>query len=443
MLETTAIRSLARAATAVCAVLAAGAAWLIAPAPAAAQIGDVALDSGPTAELYIRKRPSPPVSAPTTPELDTILAEREKERDAKRVEAIAMLRGFLDSKPTGEARAEALFKLAELLWEEARHQFVRDMNSYERRVEACRQSRKKCAERPKEPRVDLTEPTVYYREILDNHRDFRRTDLVLYLVGFATQEDKKYDESLGYFRQVIERFPQSPLFGDAWMMIGEHHFNRGQWGEARSAYANVLARPESVSFDLALFKTAWCDWKLGEIEVAARRFKEVLDLAVEAEKSGNARTRRRRASLRDEALEYLVIVFTEDRAISAQEVYDFLASIGGERYSKDVLVRVAKAYYNQSEYDRAVNTYRFLIDRDPTHLDAAAYQREIVQSYIDALDAENTIEQMAVLVDTFGPKSKWARANRRFPSRVKRSMRLVERQVRETATSYHAEAQQA
>ncbi len=62
----------------------------------------------------------------------------------------------------------------------------------------------------------------------------------------------------------------------------------------------------------------------------------MLDKAVEAERSGTEAQRRRSASLRDEALEYLVVVFTEDRSISAKEVFDFLASIGGEQYSRDV-----------------------------------------------------------------------------------------------------------
>ena len=69
---------------------------------------------------------------------------------------------------------------------------------------------------------------------------------------------------------------------------------------------------ESESFDLALFKSAWCDWKLGETEKAAKRFKLVLDLAAEAERSGTEAERKRRSQLRDEALDYLVLVFTED-----------------------------------------------------------------------------------------------------------------------------------
>lgn len=164
---------------------------------------------------------------------------------------------------------------------------------------------------------------------------------------------------MGFFEEVITNHPTSPLYGDAWMMVGEHHFAASDWSRARDAYSNILHDKAAATYDLAMFKTAWCDWKLGDVDTAARRFKEVLDLAVEADRSGTASQRRRRAGLREEALEDLVVVFTEDKSISAKEVFDFLASIGGERYSLDVLVKVAESYNAQGEYGRSSDAYRF------------------------------------------------------------------------------------
>src|SRR5690606_9325732 len=160
--------------------------------------------------------------------------------------------------PRGDIRAEGLFKLAELLWEESRRTFLINMDRYERKLEACRQDRTSCKQPPKEPRINLGEPAELYKQILADHTAFRRTDLVLYLVGFAATENNQRDEAMGYYRQVIERFPDSPMYGDAWMMIGEHYFAALKWEEARQAYANILSRPDAPTFDLALFKTAWC-----------------------------------------------------------------------------------------------------------------------------------------------------------------------------------------
>ena len=144
------------------------------------------------------------------------------------------------------------------------------------------------------------------------------------------------------FQEVIQRFPKSPLYGDSWMMIGEHYFATSDWVKAKDAYTHV--GEEAATSDLATFKVAWCEWKLGDSTQAAKDFKRVLDKAVAAEKSGTEAQRRRSASLREEALEYLVVVFTEDRTISPKEVFDFLVSIDGEQYSRDVMVKVAESY---------------------------------------------------------------------------------------------------
>src|SRR5258708_35833045 len=96
---------------------------LLVPALAFAQGKDIDVQRGPSSELYIRKRPPAPDAPVLSPELKKLLNSTEKKRDDKRLEAIGMLRSFLASNPIGEDRAEGVFKLAELLWEESRRLF--------------------------------------------------------------------------------------------------------------------------------------------------------------------------------------------------------------------------------------------------------------------------------------------------------------------------------
>jgi cellulose synthase operon protein C len=417
----------------------------LAPAAARAQRAhevEVDTDKSPAADLYVRRRPP----APESPHLPRVLAEQldyvEGQVDLKRDEAIRLLRQFLAGNPTGAGRADGLFKLAELLWEDSRRKYIARMDAYDRKVEGCRQRRSSCAKPPREPELDLAESESLYKAILQHHPDYPRLDLVLYLVGFAARKDGRTEEALAYFQRVIAEHPRSPLYADAWMMIGENQFALTHWQEARAAYAHVLERPGAASFDLALFKSAWCDWKLGEMDRAARRFKLVLDLAAEAERSGSERERRRRSQLRDEALEYLVVVFSEDESVSPRDVYQFLASIGGERYSEAVLVRMADLFATQAAYERAIATRRFLIEVDPMRLDAARHQRLIVDAELAALDSGKALAEMKVLAEKYGPRSKWAATNRAaHPREVGRTLDSIEALVRETAKGFHAEAQ--
>ena len=236
---------------------------------------DVEIDRSAARDLYIRARPP----APRKPEIPEVLVTRLERAEAlvaeKRAEAIALLRAFLDGGPTGEGRAEGLFKLAELLWEDARQRYFDDLLAHERTLERCRQEAGACESAPTEPSLDLREAETLYLTLLRDHRDFRRTDLVLYLAGFAAQQDQRQAMALERFAELIERFPRSSLVPDAWMMIGESSFASGEWGPARSAYERVLEHPDSGTYDLALFKSAWCDWQLGDSERAAERIRKV------------------------------------------------------------------------------------------------------------------------------------------------------------------------
>lgn len=405
-------------------------------AHAQAPAREVQVTRGPTAELYLRKRPVTPEAPVLSLELKRLLGSTEKRRDDKRLQAIGMLRGFLKSDPTGEARAEGMFKLAELLWEESRRLYLIDMETFSRAVEKCAQTKGECKQ-PEEPRIQLTEAEALYRELHDKHPQFRRMDLVTYLIGFSAKEAAREDEAMARFREVIEKHPGSPLVADAWMMVGEHYFAASDWQKAKEAYKNIA--DDAATSDLATFKIAWCEWKLGDPIQAAKDFKRVLDKST-GPCRGTAAQCKRAGSLREEALEYLVVVFTEDRSISAKEVFDFLASIGGEQYSRDVLVKVAESYGAQTEWTRSNEAYRYLIKMDPASIKAAEYQRDIVANWNSALEVDNAQEEIKVLLATFGPGTTWSKAQKNREA-LARSLELTEDLTRTTATNLHGEAQ--
>ena len=182
---------------------------------AVAQVSEVNLDRGPASELYLRKRPPVPEAPILDPALKLLLASTETKRDNARIEAIALLREYLDGHPEGDAQADGLFKLAELLWEEARRDYLVRMGGFERDLERCKQAPDRCATEPAEPRIDLKESEQLYTQILDRHPSFRRSDLVLYLVGFAAKEDGREEFPQVQFSGRFGGFPsRGPVYRD-------------------------------------------------------------------------------------------------------------------------------------------------------------------------------------------------------------------------------------
>ncbi len=400
-------------------------------------------------------------------EMEGVLKRKEALVAEKRRQAIGLLEEYLRTHKVTEATGEIVFQLAELRWEESKASFLEKMAKYNAETERCTAAKEAGKDEPDEgkpsksvkarkavacpqlpPKLDLSSSLGLYKRILDEFPRFRKTDMVLYLYGFALRQDGKLEQGLLHFKRIIAEYPQSRFLPDAWMAVAEARFySDGNYVTAQQAYEEVLKFPQSALYDLALFKTAWCMWKRGNAEAAAKRFKEVLDLGTSQSKVEGLRQDRsttegqkRLQELRSEALDYLVQIFAEDERKGAKETYDFLASIGGAPYSRKVLARLGETFFQQARFDRAIEAERFLIDLDPTDPNAVDRQARIAESYQSMDDTKNAIVELRRLGDTYGPSSTWLKAQR-DPETIKHAHDLVSRRLVESAKSLHADAQ--
>jgi TolA-binding protein len=377
-----------------------------------------------------------------SPALQKAIDERETQVTAARREAIRLIEDYLRDSPRSREQAEALYKLAELYWEESKATYLDRMGAYQAAVTACHEDRATCPHVPhKPPTVDLTRAQAVYQRLIVEHPRFRKIDTVIYLYAFSLRDQGKISESVKYFQTLLDRYPRSRYLADAWMAIAEYRFYEQQnYKSALEAYERVLKHPKSQLYDLALFKTAWCYWKLGDTTKSAMRFKDVLDLA--KKKAGRTDAEQKRAAeLQGQALDYLVELFTEDDTKSAHDAFEFLAQIGGKAYSKKVLKQLADTVFDQTRYERAVEAYRLLIELDPNSVDAPDYAGKIVEAYQLLGDTKTAVAEMRKLAGDYGAKGSWAAANKDRPKSVQHARTMAEQLIRTLAKTMHAEAQ--
>ncbi len=410
----------------------------------------------PLAMRAAAAKPTRPAEAATDdpekklpPILQKALEEKEAQVTDARREAIKLLEAYLKENPRGSAgfrakeQAEALYKLAELYWEESKAVYLDKMGAYQAAVTACHADRSTCPRVPhRPPTIDLTQAQATYRQLVNDYPTFRKIDTVIYLYAFSLRDQGKLGESVKYFQIILDRFPKSRYVADAWMAIAEYRFYEQQsYPTALEAYEKVLQHPKSALYDLALFKTAWCYWKLGDTTKSALRFKDVLDLA--KKKAGRTEAEQKRAEeLQGEALEYLVELFTEDDTKTARDAFEFLAQIGGKQYSRKVLKQLADTVFDQTRYERAIEAYRLLIELDPNAGDAPDYAGKIVEGYQLMGDAKSAVAEMRTLAGDYGPHSAWAAANKDRPNTVAHARTMAEALIRTLAKTLHGEAQQ-
>jgi TolA-binding protein len=371
--------------------------------------------------------------SPESKRIEQLIGEREAAIKQRRKQAIAQLSRFVAEEPeTAAEMPDALMRLAELHWEQARAQYLEDFALWQKSNARVRS--------PQPPVPDSSTALALYDRILTRHKDFDRTDLVLYMKAYALMEAGRMTDALLAYQRILDEYPNSRFSPDAHMAFAESHFNGSHdFAAALKRYEQVLRYPESELADLALFKSAWCMWKLGNVQQAAARFRQVLDLDGKLA-AGSAERKRRLMALQDEALEYLIQVFTEDERNSAADLQQFLTSIGGERYAGRVLAKLSRTFFDQARYARAAEAYRMLIAHDPSDLHAPEYQRQIALSYAALEDAPHTLAELRILARDYSESSAWAK-QQSDPEVVRKAVRDVERTVRRQGMRYHDRAQ--
>ncbi len=405
-------------------------------APGAAAAG--ARASGPggsEAELYLRSRAEAVrgEGALTHPALEKMIATREREVLRRRAEAIRLLQRYLTLEPPPHERSEAQFKLAEMFWEDSRVLFVRAMKQHQD-LPAERQP-------AKAPRLDLGRSQGLYETILQENLPYPKYDTVLYLYAYSLLEHERLDVAIVQYRRILAEFPRSRFVPDAHMALAEDHFNsRFDYAAALVEYELVMSHPDSELYDIALFKSAWCLWRLNRSREAAVRFKEVLDLGLRRRQLA-ASQRRRLSSLQNEALNYLIQVFTEDEQNTAEDVHRFLTEIGGERYAAQVMRRLSEVFFDQARFERGIESYKLLLQIDPTNADAPVFQRQVARGYQVLGDHLSAARELEKLVVDYGPRGAWASAQG-DPAQIERARSIAETALRAYGMEAHQEAQQ-
>lgn len=360
-------------------------------------------------------------------EIERLLGEREGMVLERRNQAIALLEEFVAQEPeTAVEMPDALLRLAELRWEEARGNYLNAFAAWQNVPEE---------NRGVEPAPDYSRVMALYDRILTNHRGFSRYDFVLYMKAFALTELGQLTEALAHYRRILSEFPESRFVPDAHMALAETSFADEQWEPALAEFEQVMLHRDSDLYDMALFKSAWCLWRMGRSNDAALRFRQVLDLGRDRARLSAAQRRRLR-DLQDEALDYLIQVFTEDENNSPRDLSAFLTEIGAERYTERVLTRLSLTYMDQGRFDYGIEAYRILLEMSPGDERAPTWQQQIAAGYAAMDDTAHTLEELTRLADNYLPGGPWA-VQQTDPEVVAEAEARVERAIRVRSMRWH------
>ena len=315
-----------------------------------------------------------------------------------RDEAERLLEAFIKDEPKDSPDLpEALLKLAEIKWERAKDKLIREFKAW---------NDQPTSSRGPAPTLDLKAPRALVKQVIDRFPGYHEYDLALYLDGALASEDGDEKTAVTDFATILQKFPKSRFTTDAHMAMGEAAFNeKADWSKALAEYEEVLKHPESEVYGLAMFKSAWCLWKLGKQDEAAKRFTKVLE--VTSEKAGASISKREALeSLEDEALKALVDVFIEDEGTSATDVYNFLVKIGGEKFAGKIVRKLATAYDEAARYRKEVEAYELLRKLEPASPEGADHVLAEARAWSIEGDNKQLVATYQRLLDDYLPSEK-------------------------------------
>ncbi len=344
---------------------------------------------------------------------------------ARRHEAMRMLKELLRD-AHGERRAEMLVRLAEYYQAEAddlRHQ------AWAGWEDCLARGDDGCGDGP----ADLAEVESWrekaqrlYEQVVRHYPQFVRAHEAAWGQAITQLELGRPDEALGALTWLVRMHPESEHVAAAYVLIGDHWFERDRALPALSAYRRSAAHIDANIRPYALYKLAWCQYNLGEYGQAIDVMRLV---AVEGDEDPGS------VSLREEARRDLARFYVDKGDLDG--AIRFYESLGRPDLLRQALARVAAHSQEQGKPDLAVKVLRMMLTKLPHDAEAPGWQADVARILHGQGRDQAALEALELLVRDFGVESSWARANAGDVDALSERDARLESSLRSLAIDWH------
>lgn len=369
-----------------------------------------------------------------------------------REEAIATFEQFLRDNPMRENYTpDALFRLAELYFEKANDDYLRADEQYQQ--DRMRYDAGEIADMPEEPERTYVKSIAVFERLIKDWPDYRHIDGAYYLLAYTEQQMGDPERARDLFAELIVKRPDSAFVPEAWLRVGEYHFDYSDAGDitknlelAKHAYEQAMRDEGSQFYDKALYKLAWTHYRLDDFDRAIGYFKQLVEYSDEIERQ----TGRSGAVLREESVQYIAIALAEedwdldgvrDDDYGLPRVRKYLNK--GQSYEREVLAQLSEFLFDRTQYTETIALYEYMIALDPTHRENPAMHEKIILALHRDMQPEAAFEIRRRLMEYYGPNSEWYAYQRRVGNdeALQYGDNVIRENLIQAATWYHEQAQ--
>ena len=374
----------------------------------------------------------------------------------RRADAIKELEAFVAKYPKSpQYSPTALIRLAELYFEDSKERYEDAKDAFdEAEAEHAKLEQDfeegRSTVNPGEfagtpPEVDYSRTITVTERLAGDWPNFPDLDLVYYLLGYCHSEmDELSSSARDAFQALVTRFPKSGFAAEAWIRLGEYHYENNEVKKAIVAYGRATEFKDDSVYDLALYKLAWAYYRDNQYEQAINGFHDLIKLSdkrmAESGKSDQ--------NLRADAIEYFSHCLHEedwdgdgepDPGAGFSRVMRYIS--GTQAFEVDVLATTADLFFQTAQYEDAIATTRYLLSKFPSHPKNPTLHAKIVDAYDRLQDKEAASAERDRLTTAYGPSSEWYKDNRNNPDALAAAEALAQEMLYDRAIYHHSRAQ--
>lgn len=276
-----------------------------------------------------------------------------------RTQEVIELRKTLGRRLPVNRRADLFVRLAETYLEAYRFEFLNEGRVHEKRLN----------EGQSEKFIDRSNSRPYLRlgiqaceEVIRTKIKHPKLDQIYYFLGVYHDELEDEKSAIRYFRELAQKFPESPYVGEAYRAIAESTFLQGNYKEALKWYELALPRYQGNALPRVLQKKAWCHYRMKQYDRAVVVMKQSIAEAAKDDRFLN---------LKDEALRDMAVFMTEGGRV--EEALAYFKQVGGDKdFYPKTLERLGAQYERNAEMKKAIMVYESLLKTSPN--DEAAFR---------------------------------------------------------------------
>lgn len=277
-----------------------------------------------------------------------------------------------------------------------------------------------------------------YRRILAEFPDYEDNDKITFFIAHEYRELGAFPEMIKTYRELVDKYEKSQFRFEAWLILGDYHFDKGEIDQAVENYRAILKQPETYAHNMARYKLAWCFINKDKPALAVDLWEQAARTPTPTEPGVELRPGQApRLDVRREALRDLAYYYPESR--DPKNALPFFQELTTSREEyRIVLERLAKRFTVKTMHEDAAKVYRELVRVSADVERNLEWAQAIYEAAVAAKDLDHADEDVVQLAEVSARYKYWWRAS----DEDKKVLLDFELLTRDLSTRLHAYAKE-